>query len=160
VDYWKPNTTVAAVVEREGRLLMVEEQTADGVRLNQPAGHLDPGETLADAAVRETLEETGHVVEPVAFIGIYMATTVSSTTGAAVTYLRHAFACRVVSHDPGRVLDDGILRAVWLTPDEIMARRERHRSPLVERTVVDYLAGRRLPLDVVYTHDSALRRGA
>jgi phosphatase NudJ len=160
VDYWKPNTTVAAVIEREGRLLMVEEQTADGIRLNQPAGHLDPGETLADAAVRETLEETGHVVEPVAFLGIYMASTISQSTGTPVTYLRHAFACRVVSHDPARPLDDGILRAIWLTPEEIAARRDRHRSPLVERTLADYLAGRRLPLDVVFTHDSALRRGA
>ena len=160
MDYWKPNTTVAAIVEREGRLLMVEEQTADGIRLNQPAGHLDPGETLVDAAVRETLEETGHVVEPVAFIGIYMATTLSQSSGAPVTYLRHAFACRVVSHDPARALDDGIVRAVWLTPQEIAAMRERHRSPLVERTVADYLAGRRLPLDVVYTHASALRKEA
>jgi 8-oxo-dGTP pyrophosphatase MutT (NUDIX family) len=160
MNYWKPNTTVAAVVEREGRLLMVEEQTADGIRLNQPAGHLDPGETLAQAAVRETLEETGYRVEPTAFLGIYMATTVSGSTGTAVTYLRHAFACRVVGHDNQRPLDHGILRAVWLTPEEIAAMGERHRSPLVGRTITDYLAGRRLPLDVVFTHPSALGDGA
>jgi phosphatase NudJ len=159
VDYWKPNTTVAAVIEREGRLLMVEEQTADGIRLNQPAGHLDPGETLAQAAVREALEETGYHVEPVAFLGIYMAKTISQSTGAAVTYLRHAFACRVIGHDPARSLDHGILRAVWLTPQEIDAMRDRHRSPLVGQTVADYLAGRRLPLDVVFTDPSALGDG-
>lgn len=156
MEYWKPNTTVAAVIERDGRLLMVEEQTADGIRLNQPAGHLDPGESLADAAVREALEETGHRVEPVAFLGAYLATTVPRSTGKPVTYLRHAFICRVVSHDETLALDDGILRAVWMTPDEIVAARHWHRSPLVERTVADFVAGRRFPLDVLYTHPSAL----
>jgi phosphatase NudJ len=159
MDHWKPNATVAAVIERAGRLLMVEEQTADGLRLNQPAGHLEPGETLAQGAVREALEETGHRVEPVAFLGVYMARSVSATSGDAITYVRHAFVCRVVSHDARRPLDHGIVRAVWMTPDEIAAAVGRHRSPLVARTVADFVAGRRYPLELVYTDPSASNGG-
>jgi phosphatase NudJ len=151
--YWKPNSTVAAVVERDGRLLMVEEHTAEGLRLNQPAGHLDPGESLQDAAVRETLEETGWRVEPVALLGLYMARYANAKEGVDV---RHAFVCRALSHDAARPLDDGIVRAVWMTPDEILAARERHRSPAVERTVLDFVAGRRFPLDLIWTHPDAV----
>ncbi len=154
-SYWKPNTTVAAVVERDGRLLMVEEHTPDGLRLNQPAGHLDPGESLQQAAVRETLEETGWRVEPTALLGLYMARYANAREGVDVTYLRHAFVCRPLSHDASRPLDDGIVRALWMTPDEILAARERHRSPAVERTVLDWVAGRRFPLDLVWTHPEA-----
>ena len=154
--YWKPNSTVAAVVERDGRMLMVEEHTAEGLRLNQPAGHLDPGESLQDAAVRETLEETGWRVEPVALLGLYMARYANAKEGVDVTYLRHAFVCRALSHDAARPLDEGIVRAVWMTPDEILAVRERHRSPAVERTVLDYVAGRRFPLDLIWTHPDAV----
>ncbi len=155
-DYWKPNTTVAALVERDGRLLMVEEQTPEGLRLNQPAGHLDPGESLQAAAVRETLEETGWRVEPVALLGIYMARYANAKEGVDVTYLRHAFVCRALSHDASRPLDTGIVRAVWMTPDEVLAARGRHRSPAVERTVLDWAAGRRFPLDLVWTHPEAV----
>jgi phosphatase NudJ len=155
-DVWKPNATVAAVVERDGRLLMVEEQTPQGLRLNQPAGHLDPGESLQQAAVRETLEETGWHVEPVALLGLYMARHQDAAAGTDVTYLRHAFVCHPSAHDAARPLDHGIVRAFWLTPDEILAARARHRSPLVERTVADFLAGRRHPLDLVWSHPSAL----
>jgi 8-oxo-dGTP pyrophosphatase MutT (NUDIX family) len=155
-DYWKPNTTVAAVVERDGRLLMVEEHTPEGLRLNQPAGHLDPGESLQDAAVRETLEETGWRVEPVALLGIYMARYANARQGVDVTYLRHAFVCRALSHDASRPLDSGIVRAVWMTPDEVLAARGRHRSPAVERTVLDWSAGRRFPLDLVWAHPDAV----
>lgn len=154
--YWKPNTTVAALVERDGRLLMVEEHTAEGLRLNQPAGHLDPGESLQDAAVRETLEETGWRVEPVALLGIYMARYANPKEGVDVTYLRHAFVCRALAHDASRPLDAGIVRAVWMTPDEVLAARARHRSPAVERTVLDWTAGRRFPLDLVWTHPGAV----
>ncbi|MFM1989712.1 MAG: hypothetical protein RJA99_2669 [Pseudomonadota bacterium] len=154
--YWKPNSTVAAVVERDGRLLMVEEHTAEGLRLNQPAGHLDPGESLERAAVRETLEETGWQVEPVALLGLYMARYRSAREGVDVTYLRHAFVCRPLSHDPARPLDTGIVRALWMTPDEILAAPERHRSPAVERTVRDWLAGRRFPLDLIWTSPDAI----
>jgi 8-oxo-dGTP pyrophosphatase MutT (NUDIX family) len=155
-DIWKPNATVAAVVEREGRLLMVEEETPQGLRLNQPAGHLDPGESLQQAAVRETLEETGWHVDPVALLGLYMARHRDPAAGTDVTYLRHAFVCSPTAHDAGRPLDRGIVRALWLTPDEILAARARHRSPLVERTVADFLAGCRYPLHLVWSHPSAL----
>lgn len=157
---WKPNATVACVVERDGRLLMVEEHTADGLRLNQPAGHLDPGETLAQAAVRETLEETGWHVEPVALLGLYMARYANAAEATDVTYLRHAFVCRAVSHDAARALDDGIVGAAWMTPDEILAARARHRSPLVERAVLDWRAGRRFPLDLIWTDPGVLRGGS
>jgi 8-oxo-dGTP pyrophosphatase MutT (NUDIX family) len=150
--YWKPNATVAAVIERDGRLLMIEEHTSEGLRLNQPAGHLDPGESLQQAAVREALEETGWHVEPTALLGLYMARYASVKEGVDVTYLRHAFVCRPLSHDAARPLDTGIVRAFWMTPDEILTERARHRSPAVERTVLDWLAGRRFPLDLIWTH--------
>jgi 8-oxo-dGTP pyrophosphatase MutT (NUDIX family) len=156
MEYWKPNTTVAAVVERDGRLLMVEERTSQGVRINQPAGHLDPGESLAGAVVRETLEETGHHVEPVALLGIYLSRYLNESSGIDVTYLRIAFLCRPVSHDPERPLDAAILRPLWMSPTEIVAARARHRSPLVERTLADFIAGRRFPLDLIFTHPSAV----
>jgi 8-oxo-dGTP pyrophosphatase MutT (NUDIX family) len=159
MDYWKPNATVAAIVERDGRLLMVEEDTPDGLRLNQPAGHLDPGETLQQAAVRETLEETGWSVEPVALLGLYMARYTSARAGVDVTYLRHAFVCRPLSHDAARRLDTGIVRALWMTPEEILSSPDRHRSPLVARTVADFLAGRRFPLDLVWTDPGVLAAG-
>lgn len=154
MDYWKPNTTVAAVVEHEGRFLMVEERTADGLRLNQPAGHLDEGESPAQAVVREAFEETAHRVEPVALVGVYLARSASNRSGADITYLRLAFACRVLGEAPGQRLDDGIVRAIWMTPDEIRASVARHRSPAVLRVVEDHLAGRRFPLDLVHTDDS------
>ena len=153
---WKPSVTVAAVVERDGRFLMIEEETADGVRVNQPAGHLDPGETLLQAAAREALEETAHVFTPTALLGVYMARSVSSGEAEAVTYVRFAFTGELGARDPGRALDHGILRVLWLTPDEIRARRAEHRSPLVMKCVEDHLAGRRFPLDFVHAHPSVL----
>jgi 8-oxo-dGTP pyrophosphatase MutT (NUDIX family) len=142
---WKPNVTVASVLERDGRFLLVEERTRKGRRFNQPAGHLEEGESLADASVRETLEETAHAFRPDALVGVYSWR--YPETG--VTYLRFAFTGPVTGHDPEQPLDKGILRAVWLTVDEIRAGRERHRSPLVMRCVEDYLAGRRYPLDLI-----------
>ena len=121
MDIWKPSTTVAAVIERDGLLLMIEEHTPLGLRLNQPAGHLDPGETLQDAAVRETLEEAAWHVEPVALLGLYMGRYRSATHGVDVTYLRHAFVCRPLRDEPGRPLDTGIVRALWMTPVEVLA---------------------------------------
>jgi len=128
-----------------GRFLFVEEHTRAGLRLNQPAGHLEVGETLAAAAVRETLEETGYHVAPTALVGIYRWQ--APETGA--TFVRFAFAADVAGHEAGRPLDDGIVRALWLDHDELAARRDVHRSPLVLRCVDDFLAGRRLPLDAV-----------
>ena len=156
MGYWKPSVTVAAVVERDGRFLLVEEDTREGRRLNQPAGHLDPGESLAQAVVREALEETAHHVDPVACVGVYMSRYLDEKSGIDVTYMRFAFACRMVAHDAGRPLDTGIVRALWLSPDEIRSRRDMHRSPLVMRTVDDYLAGKRYPLELIFTHPSCL----
>ena len=141
----RPAATVATIVARDGAFLLVEEETRAGVRLNQPAGHLEAGETLVDAAVRETLEETGYQVAPTALVGIYRWQ--APETGA--TFLRFAFAGEVVAHDARRVLDDGIVRALWLTYEELVAREATHRSPLVLRCVDDYRAGLRRPLDLI-----------
>ncbi len=139
----RPVVTVATIVMRDDAFLIVEEETRVGVRLNQPAGHLEAGETLVAAAVRETLEETSHRITPTALVGIYRWQ--APDTGA--TYLRFAFAGDVVAHDAARALDAGILRVLWLTYDELAARRATHRSPLVLRCVDDYRAGSRRPLD-------------
>lgn len=156
MQYWKPSTTAAAIIERERKFLMIEETTREGIRLNQPAGHLDPGETLAMAAVRETLEETGHIVEPLACVGIYMSRYQHEDTGTDVTYIRYAFACRMIAFDSSRPLDKGIIRALWMTANEIEDKTDMHRSPLVMKSLRDYLNGKRYPLDMVYTHDACL----
>lgn len=143
---WKPNVTVAAVAERGGRFLLVEEETEHGRRFNQPAGHLDPDETLLQAVVRETLEETACTFEPAALLGVYQYRQQSGD----VTYLRFAFTGEITSEAEGRALDHGIIRALWMTPDEIRSAAGRHRSPLVMRCIEDYLAGRRYPLDLLH----------
>jgi 8-oxo-dGTP pyrophosphatase MutT (NUDIX family) len=153
---WKPSVTVAAVVERDGRFLMVEEDTPDGAKLNQPAGHLDPGESLIDGAIREALEETARVFTPSALLGVYMARSGSAYEPGAVTYVRFAFVGAVGDPLPGRPLDDGILRTLWLTADEVRARSAQHRSPLVQLCIDDCIAGRRLPLATIVTHPSAV----
>jgi len=142
---WKPNVTVAALVERDGRFLLVEEETPDGIRFNQPAGHLDEGESLMEACARETLEESAWRFRPNALVGIYLW----PRPQGDITYLRFAFAGTLGEEQAGRSLDTGILRTVWLTPQEIEASQERHRSPLVWQCVQDYLAGRRYPLDIL-----------
>ena len=154
-DIWKPSVTVAAVIERNGRFLLVEEETSDGVRFNQPAGHLDPNETLMEAVARETLEEAAHDFTPTALLGMYMSRYVSSRTGLDVTYLRFAFTGQLgQQHD--RPLDHGILRTVWMTRDEMLSCEDKHRSPLVLRCVDDYLAGQQAPLSIIYTHPSVV----
>ncbi|KAB7766532.1 NUDIX hydrolase [Xanthomonas sp. LMG 12461] len=141
---WQPDVTVATVVVRDGRLLQVEEAIAGALVLNQPAGHLEPDERLIEAAVRETLEETGWQVQPTAFIGAYQW---KADTGRH--YLRFAFAADPVAHDAQRPLDTGIVRALWMTPAELEAEAPRWRSPLVWQVVADFLAGRRYPLDLL-----------
>ncbi len=153
---WKPNVTVASIVQRDGKFLLVEEQTTDGLRINQPAGHLEPGETPQQGAVREALEETAYQIRLTAFLGVYMSRYRSTRSGEDVTYLRLAFAGEVAGHEPERALDAGIVRALWLTPDEIQASQAQHRSPLVWQCVQDALAGRRLPLEAVFAHASVL----
>lgn len=150
-ERWAPHVTVAAVVEREGRFLVVEEQTSEGLRVNQPAGHLEPGETLTQAVVREVAEETAHAFAPQALVGAYMMH-VERPNAGAVTYLRFTFCGRAEPLVEPSPLDDGIVRTLWLTPDELRASAQRHRTPLVMRSLDDYLAGRRFPLDFVHTH--------
>lgn len=142
---WKPNVTVAAVVERNGRFLLVEEQAEGALVLNQPAGHLDKGETLAQAMVRETLEETGWHVEPEAVLGVYRWCHPKKD----VTYLRFTFIARALREEPNFTLDAGIVRALWLSAEQLRCERVRHRSPQVQRCVDDYLAGRRFSLDLL-----------
>lgn len=141
----RPAVTVASVIEREGRFLLVLEETRNGPRLNQPAGHLESGETLPAGAVRETLEETGWHVSLTALVGAYRWE--AADNGA--TFIRFAFCGDALRHDATRPLDVGILRAVWMTRDEIAAQREMHRSPLVMRCVDDFCAGKRWPLAFV-----------
>ena len=141
----RPTVTVAAIVERDGAYLLVREQTRNGVRLNQPAGHLEPGETPPSGAARETLEEAAWRVEPTALVGIYRWD--APDNGA--TFVRFAYAATPIAAVPGRALDDGIVDAIWIPYDEIVARRDEHRSPLVLRCIDDYRAGLRWPLDLV-----------
>jgi phosphatase NudJ len=143
---WKPSVTVAAVIEHEGRFLLVEEETVEGLRLNNPAGHLDPGESLAQGVVREVLEETACPFDPQALVGVYLSRSQRASRGDDVTYLRFAFCGSVGAPLPGRKLDHGIVRTLWLTADELRASQDRHRSPLVLRCIEDYLAGQRHPL--------------
>ena len=143
---WKPNVTVAAVIERDGRFLMVEEETADGLRLNQPAGHLEPGESLVEAAVREVLEETAHAFRPAALIGVYLWRLMPQD----ITYVRFTFSGTADGPVAGQALDRGIVRALWMTEAELRESVPRHRSPLVLRSFEDWLAGRRHPLDVLW----------
>jgi ADP-ribose pyrophosphatase YjhB (NUDIX family) len=142
---WKPHVTVAAIVERDGKFLLIEEQAEGKVVLNQPAGHLDPGERLIDAVVRETLEETAWHFRPEALLGVYRWQKPDSD----ITYLRFAFIGQLLGHDPARALDHGILRAVWLTAEEVARAADRLRSPQVLRCINDYRSGKRYSLDAL-----------
>lgn len=142
---WAPHITVATIVEHENRFLMVFEE-ADGRKVyNQPAGHLEPNETLQAAALRETLEETGWTVELTGVVGLNLYTAPSN----GITYCRTTFIAKAISHDPKRPLDTGIISAQWLTHEELVARQDELRSPMTLQIVDEYLAGRRFPLDVV-----------
>ncbi len=132
------------MVERDGRFLLVEERAGDKIVFNQPAGHVEPGESLLAAVRRETREETAWHFEPESWIGIYQWT----LPGTGQTYLRHAFSGRVSDHDVDAVLDEPVIRSVWLSRDELLAQKDRLRSPLVLACINDYLAGRRYPLAV------------
>jgi 8-oxo-dGTP pyrophosphatase MutT (NUDIX family) len=146
----QPDVTVATVVVRDGRVLCVEERAGGNIVINQPAGHLEPEESLADAAVRETREETGWDVRLTAFIGAYQWKAPARSDGSeGRRYLRFAFAGEPIAHNSGRELDEGILRAIWMTPDELLDARSRHRSPLVWLAVADYLGGQRFPLSML-----------
>jgi 8-oxo-dGTP pyrophosphatase MutT (NUDIX family) len=150
---FRPSVTVAAIIERDGRFLLIEEETSEGIKLNQPAGHLDPGESLEQAVVREAMEETAHEFIPTGLVGMYMSRYYSKSRNADITYLRFTF-CGTAGKQYDQPLDDGILRTLWMTRDEIAASSERHRSPIVLQCVDDYLAGRRTDLALLYTHPS------
>ena len=151
---WKPNVTVAAIVERAQRFLLVEEQTSDGLRLNTPAGHLDPAETPIQACVREVLEEAAYDFTPTALVGIYMNRFVRTRTGSDITYLRFAFSGELGTHHAQRLLDHGIVRTLWLTVEEIQAQAQLLRSPLVLQPIGDYLAGQRFGLGLIHADAS------
>ena len=159
---WKPSVTVAAVIAKHfdgvEKFLLVEEETRDGLRLNNPAGHLDPGESPEQGCARETLEETAHHFKPTAVVGVYMSRfeRVQANGVLDITYLRFAYCGELGAHVEGQPLDEGIVRTVWLTADEIRASVDRHRSPLLLRCMEDYLAGCRYPLGMVTTDPSVL----
>jgi ADP-ribose pyrophosphatase YjhB (NUDIX family) len=147
---FRPSVTVAAVIEEAGRFLLVEEHTPEGLRLNNPAGHLEQGESPLQAVQREALEETARHFEPQHLLGVYLARLRREPRGEDVTYVRFAYAGHVGPPEPGRALDAGIVRTVWMSPEEVRASRAHHRSPLVLRCIEDHLAGRRLPLEAVW----------
>ena len=155
---WAPSTTVAAIIERGGRYLLVEEHTTEGLKLNNPAGHLEPGESPQQGVVREALEETLRVFTPEALVGVYLSRFLRlaghQVQGEDVTYLRFAYCGSVGEELPGLTLDTGIVRTLWMTPDELRASTARHRSALVLQSVEDHLAGRRHPLGLVSTDGS------
>jgi 8-oxo-dGTP pyrophosphatase MutT (NUDIX family) len=144
---WKPHATVAAIVENNGKFLLVEEETDRGNRFNQPAGHLEDNESLIEAVIRETLEETAYAFNPEALLGIYHWKHEHNDT----TYLRFAYIGSVSNHHPEMVLDEGIIRAVWMTVDEIRSNAKLMRSSQVITCIEDYLNGQKFPLSVV-TH--------
>ena len=152
---WSPSVTVAAVIERlvDGtrQFLLVEEHTPEGLKLNNPAGHLDPEESLEQGVIREVLEETACVFTPDRLVGTYLSRFQRPATGEDVTFVRFAFGGTVGEPDPARTLDDGIVRTLWMTLPELHACRPRHRSPHVLSCIEDFMAGRGYPLDAITT---------
>jgi 8-oxo-dGTP pyrophosphatase MutT (NUDIX family) len=157
-ERWTPSVTVAAIIERRldgvSRFLLVEEETSEGLKLNNPAGHLEPGESPLEGVVREALEETACRFTPDRLVGVYLSRFTRPSRGEDVTYLRFAYGGTVGEPDSTRTLDAGIVRTLWLTLDEVRASVERHRSPNVLRCVEDFMAGRRYPLEAVSTDAS------
>ncbi len=149
-ERWSPSVTVAAIVERDGRYLLVEEHTPEGLKLNNPAGHLDPGESPEQGVVREALEETACRFVPDRLVGVYLSRFQRPARGEDVTYVRFAFGGTVGEPDPARALDEGIVRTLWMSLDELRASRARHRSALVLRCIEDHAAGRRFPLEAIH----------
>ena len=143
---WTPHVTVAAILEMQGRFLMVEEETPDGIRYNQPAGHLEAQESLIAAIQREVLEESAWQFQPAGLVGIYRWQLAPGET----TYLRFCFHGSVTAHDPQRPLDQGIRAALWLPLDTLRLQSRQMRSPLVLRSLNDYLNGSRYPLELLH----------
>ena len=143
---WKPNTTVAAIAEKDGRFLLVEEEISGNLVFNQPAGHLEHGESLIEAVKREVLEETAWEFEPESLVGVYLY---PNPNDENITYLRFCFYGHCLREHKGQPLDDGILRAVWLSADEIEQEQSRMRSPMVIKCIQDHLQGEVYPLDLL-----------
>jgi phosphatase NudJ len=166
MNRWKPSVTVAAVIAKDfdgvQKFLLVEEETRDGLKLNNPAGHLDPGESPVQGCARETLEETAWHFTPTALVGVYMSRFERAVPGQDepldITYLRFAFCGELGTHVAGQALDEGIVRAVWLTADEVRASTAMHRSPLLLTCMEDYLAGKRYPVELLTTDPSVYAR--
>ena len=144
---WKPNATVAAIAEQDGRFLLVEETIKGQLVFNQPAGHLEQGETLIEAVKREVLEETAWEFEPESLVGVYLY---PNPHNSDITYLRFCFYGHCTVEHKDQPLDEGILRAAWLNMDEIEKERTRLRSPLVLRCIEDHLKGNSYPLDILH----------
>ena len=142
---WKPHVTVAAIAENDGKFLIVEENIDGQMVYNQPAGHLDSGESLIEAVIRETLEETAWTFQPEALVGVQLW----RHPVHSESYLRFSFCGSCYEHNTDRPLDDGIEEVVWLSRDELMDNNHRLRSPMVLRTIDDYLEGRRYSLDIL-----------
>lgn len=143
---WAPHVTVAAIVEQQNKFLIVEENTSSGVRFNQPAGHLEANESIIDAVIRETLEETAWIVQPEFLTGIYQWTSNSNS----VSYLRFCFYASRVSQNSALPLDEGIIQAIWLSKQELLNNQHKCRSPLVIQCINDYLAGQSYPLSALH----------
>ena len=154
-ERWNPSVTVAAIVEKEGRYLLIEEHTLEGLRLNNPAGHLDPGESLIEACARECLEETAHPFKPKQLVGVYQSrfqrAAKNGKPAQEITYVRFAFSGDISSRVAGQALDDGIVRVIWMSLAEVRASAALHRSPLVLQCIEDHAKGQRFPLDLIHT---------
>lgn len=145
---WPPHITVACIIEQNRRFLMVEEMSQGRLVYNQPAGHLEPGETLQQAAVREAYEETGWHVQPSHVLGVSKYRAPNDTL-----YYRTTFIATAIKQDPEAVLDDGIEQALWLSYDQLRDNIEKLRSPLVLKNIEQYLAGQRFPLTLIDDHE-------
>lgn len=157
-ERWRPSVTVAAIIEKDGRFLLIEEHTPEGLKLNNPAGHLDPGESPIEACQREAREECAYDFTPTHLVGIYLSRFQRPALGQApmedITYLRFAFAGQLGAHHAEQALDHGIVRSLWMSPDEIKSSAHRHRSTLVLQCMTDYLRGQRFGLELITTDPS------
>jgi len=160
---WKPSVTVAGIIEKDGRYLLVEEHTPKGLMLNNPAGHLDPGESPVQGCIREVLEETAFHFKPTALVGIYLSRFQKPATTDGpdedITYLRFAFTGELGEFEPSRQLDTGIVRTLWMNLEEMRQTSERHRSRLLIKCAEDHARGLRFPLETVYTDISVFNAG-
>ena len=152
---WNPSVTVAAIVEKDGRYLLIEEHTPEGLRLNNPAGHLDPGESLIEACARECVEETAHPFKPTHLLGVYQSRFLRAAKNGLnaeeITFVRFAFSGEISKKIEGQALDQGIVRVLWMSLEEVRASAALHRSPLVLQCIEDHAKGQRFSLALLHT---------